>query len=279
MRNYLKLVAEIVREGEPRQDRTGVGTKALFFRQLSFDMNNGFPATTVKELKFNSVAAELAGFLQAKKSAADFRELGTKIWDANANAKSWQSSPWCKGEDDMGRVYGVQWREWRSSVGEVEVDQLRTVLDQIKMDPYSRRHCVTAWNPGELDIMCLPPCHLYFQYFVRSNYYLDVFVVMRSVDMFLGMPFDIASYALLLHLSALDVGLKPGKLHFTLGDAHVYDNHREAVSLMLSRKPKPNLPKLIIEPEVTGVDSFLSPIQSRLDGYEFHPHLKARMNP
>ena len=219
------------------------------------------------------MAAELAGFLECTESAVRMRELGTKIWDANANADYWQKKEACEGPDDLGRIYGVQWRKWIDENG-YEIDQLRNIVDRLKTNPTDRRLIVTAWNPGELDQMCLPPCHIMFQFFVRQNLYLDCDFTIRSVDLFLGGPFDIASYALLTHIVAQEVGFKPGVLTMTSKDSHIYKNHVKQVVQQLRRKPY-NLPKLILDPNAT-IDNF-HPSMARLEGYKHHPAIQADM--
>jgi len=221
MKNYLALMEKVLSQGDFRVDRTKIGTFALFGETLSFDLTKGFPAVTTKKLFFDSVKAELAGFLEATTRVERMQELGTSIW--NANAKN----------GELGKIYGYQWRKWNGYL-----DQLQTTVDQIIVNPTSRRHIVTAWNPSELDEMCLPPCHTHFQFFVRKNF-LDCIFYMRSVDIFLGMPFDIASYALLTHIVAQDTGLTPGKLTGMFADCHLYANHLEQAKIQLTRPPYP----------------------------------------
>lgn len=240
MNNYLRLLKRVLTEGSERSDRTGVGTIGLFGTNLEFDLQKGFPAVTTKQLYFKSVAAELAGFLEGTQSAARMRELGTKIWDANANAKIWQDSPYCIGPDDMGRVYGALWRDFGG------VNQLERLVNTLLFNPTDRRMVVTAWDPAEKH-QCLPPCHIFWQVYVRDGEYLDLMFYMRSVDLFLGLPFDIASYGILMHLIAKEVGLKPGKMTVNMGDSHIYLNHIEQVKLQLKRVPK-QLPTLYLDP-------------------------------
>lgn len=268
MYKYLDLMDEVLTFGVNRPDRTGIGTKALFFKKLSFDLQEGFPLITTKEMNFKSIKAELIGFLNSVESAREFRRIGTKIWDANANAEYWQKSLFCKGKDDLGRIYGTQWRNWNN-----EIDQLSNVIRSIKLDPYSRRHCVTAWNPSELHKMCLPPCHLFFQFFVE-NEELSISVIMRSVDIFLGMPFDIASYALLLSLVAKETNLKPRMLNMLFNDTHIYLNHIEQCELQLNRKPY-KLPEL--ELKCTGIDDFLFEHEVHIKNYNSHDKIIAPM--
>lgn len=268
MKSYNALLQKILKHGDERMDRTGVGTKALFGEKLVFDTTVGFPAVTTKKLFFKSVAAELAGFLEGTESAARMRELGTKIWDANANADWWQLK--VADPDYMGKVYGSQWRNFGGS----GIDQLRDVVDRIKSDPTDRRLVVTAWNPADLDDMCLPPCHIFFQFFVREEHYLDIQWYIRSVDSFLGMPFDIASYALLQHIVAQEAGLFPGYNTMISGDTHIYNNHVDQVVEQIGRKPFP-LPELALHPEAT-IDNF-EPGMVELIGYQSHESIKAEM--
>lgn len=274
MRNYLNLMKQVLTTGVDRNDRTGVGTLALFNTHLNYDLRDGFPLVTTKKLFMKSVVAELICFIKGYDDVRSFQEAGTNIWNANVSADYWQGNPSCKGEFDMGRIYGVQWRRWRKPDG-TEMDQLQEVVSRIKNDPHDRRLCVTAWNPGELNEMCLPPCHLYYQFFADGDY-LDIFVVMRSVDTFLGMPFDIASYALLLEIVARDTGLTARKLGFTFGDTHIYKNHLDAVKEQLDREPMAR-PWLILDESVKGINDFNSIDQVKIGGYEHHPSIKAEM--
>ena len=235
---YLELVKRVRDTGLIREDRTGTGTISVFGAQVTFDLREGFPATTTKRLAFKQVLGELLCFIHGKDNLDDFHKLGVKIWDANAKATNW--SPRVPG--DIGRIYGVQWRDWQGT--KCSVDQLTDLIANLKAIPYSRRHVVTAWQPAELDQMCLPPCHILFQCYV-SNGHLDLRVDMRSVDLFLGMPFDVASYAVLLSMLAQEVGLESRYLIFQLGDAHIYLNHIDQVQEMLIRKPR-KLPILVL---------------------------------
>lgn len=275
MKNYLSLMREVLDQGEPRMDRTGVGTLALFGRTLEFDLKDGFPAVTTKRLAMSQVTAELACFLRAYENLADFEALGCKIWHANATAPSWLSKARAPG--DLGRTYGVQWRRWRKTndmLGVTEVDQLREAVRLLRNESTSRRICVTAWNPGELDEMCLPPCHLYYQFYARNDGGLDCFVVMRSVDVFLGMPFDIASYALLMHIVSGQVGRVPRRLIMTFGDTHIYKNHIDQCRAQLERAPQA-LPQLLLKVGVT-IDNY-TPGDSTLVAYTPAPAIKAEM--
>lgn len=274
MRNYLDLMSYVLSSGEQRNDRTGTGTLAIFGTYLEFDLREGFPAVTTKKLAFKSVAAELAGFLEGTTSAKRMRELGTKIWDANANAGYWQSNKYCNGPDDMGRVYGAQWRSW-TNFYDWNIDQLAAAVKLITNDPTSRRIMVSAWNPGEQKQMCLPPCHYAFQFYVSNDGHLDILVHMRSVDMFLGMPFDIASYALLLHIVANQTNKVPRMLKMTFGDTHIYKNHQNQVLEQLSRIPF-ELPMLDLDTTAT-IDNF-HPSMAELIDYEYHASIKADMS-
>lgn len=264
MQNWIDLMGHIMTYGDLKENRTGIDTKAVFGTMLEHDITRNFPAVTVKKLQFNSVAAELAGFLLGVTSAADMRALGTKIWDANAH--DWSSS------DYMGRVYGSQWRDWTAP--EQSIDQLREVVDGIKKDPFSRRHLITAWNPAELQDMCLPPCHTHYQFQVTTNGYLNCAYYMRSVDTFLGMPFDIASFALLTYIVANECDLKPGRLISFFADTHLYVNHFPQVEIAMSREPLAP-PRLELHKDAT-IDNFM-PDMAKLVNYNTHGVIKAEM--
>jgi len=265
--NYQALLTDVYLRGEDRPSRTGIGTRSLFGTRLSFNLEEGFPAVTIKKLYFKSVAAELAGFLEGTESAARMRELGTKIWDANANAKTWQNNPACRGPDDMGVVYGSLWRSFHG------VDQLDRLVRTLIENPYDRRQIVTAWDPSE-SRQCLPPCHIFWQTYLREGHLLDLQFYMRSVDLFLGLPFDIASYALLMHIIAQQVDLGVGRLTIIMGDTHIYHSHFEQVELVLWRKPY-KLPRLDLC-ESASIDNF-HPDMARLVDYEHHPAVEAPM--
>jgi thymidylate synthase len=280
MKNYNSLLKEIMENGSDRKGRNGM-TRGVFTRELRFKMNDGFPATTTKKLAFRSVAAELFWFMSGSNDNKILQRLGCEIWTANANADYWK--PKAKFDGDLGRVYGVQWRFWKKPNGET-VDQLQNVIDKIKKDPNDRRLIVTAWNPGEIDEMALPPCHMMFQFFV-TNEKLSLHMFQRSCDMFLGVPFNIASYALLLHLIAQMTELEPDELILTLGDAHIYEDHFDAVKEQLSREPF-KLPNLWINPKIKSLkDIDVTNLHKpedvtelvRLENYEFHPAIKAKM--
>lgn len=288
MRQYLEALNYILEKGVDRPDRTGVGTRAIFGMQLRYNMEDGFPAVTTKKLAFNSVKGELLWFLSGSSDIKELQKLGCHIWDANAKAPYWK--PKAKFEGDVGRIYGVQWRRWRVEGPETSrhpragkalgkesgktIDQLSRVIERIKTDPYDRRLIVTAWNPGDLDQMVLPPCHMIFQFFVAEGK-LSLHMYQRSCDMFLGVPFNIASYSLLLHMAAQVTNLKPGDFVHTLGDAHIYLNHFEQVKKQLARKPFP-LPKLWLNPEIKNIDDFKMQDIKLID-YQHHEPIRAEM--
>ena len=264
-------------EGVDRDGRNG-GTRALFAIQMRFPMSEGFPAVTTKKLAFKAVKSELLWFLAAKgKERASDEELKAlnqserTIWTDNAEADYWKPKSQFKG--DLGRVYGIQWRNWKKPDGST-VDQIAQLVENLKNKPNDRRHIVTAWNPGELDDMALPPCHMFFQCFV-ANGTLSLHMVQRSCDMFLGVPFNIASYSLLLHMLAQVTGLKPGECILTLQDAHIYHEHYDAVNEQLAREPMP-LCQLWLNPEIKEIDGF-GMDDIRLENYVSHPSIKAKM--
>lgn len=271
MQNYLDLLRKILTHGNRRLDRTGVGTTALFTEVLEYDLQQGFPLVTTKRVPFNLIKAELLWFLSGSSDVRELQKLGCHIWDANAEAPYWK--PKAKFEGDLGRVYGVQWRTWTKPDGS-PLDQFEHLLKCLKGNRADRRMLVSAWNPGELDQMALPPCHMFFQCFVRDDI-LDLTMYQRSCDMFLGVPFNIASYALLQQMLAQVSGLKAGTLKLILGDAHIYDNHREQVEEQLSRRPR-ELPFVSLNPDVKNLDDFtMSDIL--LANYFPLPAIKAEM--
>lgn len=273
MKQYVKLLENVLNHGDPRMDRTGVGTLALFHQTLKLDVSHGFPAVTVKKLAFQTCMKELSWMLKGTRDISSMQEDGCHIWDGNAEANYWQGNPECIGSTDAGRIYGVQWRGWKDKYG--EIDQLRDVVNRIKTNPGDRRLVVSAWNPGELDQMCLPPCHMFYQFFVREGKYLDCAVYMRSVDVVLGLPFDIASYAMLMTIVANECNLKASRLYWTLGDTHIYNNHIEAAHQMILRKPF-QAPKVRYDADIT-IDNF-EYFNVRLENYNHHPAIEAELN-
>lgn len=281
MLTYLDALERVMTEGTDRPDRTGTGTRSLFGMQMEFDLTKGFPAVTTKKLAFKQVVGELLGFVRGIDNAAEFRELGCTIWDENAAAPYWQDSPECKGVDDLGRIYGVQWRRWKMDILEYgasyEFDQLSDVIERIKIDPYDRRLIVSAWNAAEIadNRMALPPCHVMFQFYVRPKEgLLDLKMYQRSADMFLGVPFNIASYSLLLHIVAHLTGYKAGRFIHTLGDAHIYSNHFGQVEEQLGRTCY-NSPEICINHKEKLED--YTPSDFELINYRHWPALRAPM--
>ncbi|MBI2660142.1 thymidylate synthase [Candidatus Woesearchaeota archaeon] len=279
MKQYLDALRYVLENGADRQSRTGISTRAVFGMQLRFSMEDGFPAVTTKKLAWNSVASELLWFMEGSGDERRLAEIlyGTRdeskktIWTANADADYWKLKAKFKG--DLGRVYGVQWRKWKSSDGK-EIDQLAEAIKMLKENPASRRIIVNAWNPGEIEQMALPPCHTFFQFFV-ANDKLSLQMYQRSCDMFLGVPFNIASYSLLLHMVAQVTNMKPYEFIHTLGDAHIYHNHFAQVKEQLARKPF-QLPKLWLNSEIKNIDGFTME-DIKLENYQFHPAIKAEM--
>ena len=271
MRQYLDALRAVMEQGVDRPDRTGTGTRALFGLQMRYPMSDGFPIVTTKRVPFEAVKAELLWFISGSDDVGDLRRLGTRIWDENADAPYWK--PKARFAGDVGRIYGVQWRHWRAPGGR-EIDQLAEAIRLLKEDPYSRRIVVNAWNPGELDEMALPPCHAFFQFFV-SRGRLSLQMYQRSCDMFLGVPFNISSYSLLLHMVAQITGLEPDEFVHTFGDAHVYQSHFEQVREQLTRQPLP-LPRLALNGEVKEIDAF-GMSDATLVGYQSHAAIKAKM--
>ncbi len=278
MKIYNDVLARILEEGHDRQTRNAM-TRALFAIQMRFNLEDGFPAVTTKKLAFKGVKSELLWFLQAggdkdRMNDNDLKKLvgkDTTIWTANAESDYWK--PKAQSEGDLGRVYGVQWRKWKKPDG-TTVDQIANVINKIKTDPYDRRLLVTAFNPGEMDDMALPPCHMMFQFFVDGDK-LSLHMIQRSCDMFLGVPFNIASYALLLAMVAQVTGKKAHECILTLNDAHIYHEHFDAVKEQLSRKPYPP-PTLWLNPEITDIDAFTMD-DIKLENYQHHEPIKAEM--
>lgn len=275
MKQYLDVLKDILEHGADKSNRTGVDARALFLQPMRFDLRAGFPAVTTKKLALKSVKAELLWFLEGSSDDNRLKELmgsNQTIWTANAQAEYWK--PKARFDGDLGRIYGVQWRSWRAPDGR-EIDQLAQVIERIKKEPHDRRLIVTAWNPGELDRMALPPCHMFYQFFVSPQNELSLAMYQRSCDMFLGVPFNIASYALLLHMVAQATNLKPYELITVLGDAHIYHNHFNQAREQLSREPLP-LPKLWLNPAVTDIDKFTMDDIKFVD-YKYYPPIKAEM--
>jgi len=276
--DYLDLCEYILEKGIETTDRTGVGTLSLFGEQLRFDLTAGFPAITTKKLAWRSVVAELIWFIEGSCDERRLTEIqfGTRdeskktIWTANATADYWV--PKARFSGDLGRIYGVQWRKWKNSYGE-ETDQLENLIKGLKEDPNSRRHIISAWNPGELDKMALPPCHAFMQFYLRNNV-LSCQMYQRSADVFLGVPFNIASYALLTHLIAKEIGADVGELILTFGDVHIYKNHIDAVKEQMTRKPY-DFPTL----DISNVNSLYSVTvdDCKLVNYESYATIKADM--
>jgi len=288
MRQYHELMDRVLREGIDKSDRTGTGTRSVFGHQMRFDLSEGFPLVTTKKLHLKSILHELIWFISGDTNIRYLCQNGVRIWD------DWPFATYAKSADydgidlkefaariaddaefaakwgNLGPVYGYQWRFWPGPHG--PVDQLRDVLEGIRRNPDGRRHIVSAWNPGYIDQMALPPCHAFFQFYVADGK-LSCQLYQRSADIFLGVPFNIASYALLVHMMAQDLGLGVGDFVHTLGDAHIYSNHLEQVQLQLSREPRA-LPTLKLNPSVTSLFDFRYE-DVELVGYDPHPHIPA----
>jgi len=258
MKQYLDLLDRVLAEGVTKEDRTGTGTRSIFGHQMRFSMEEGFPLLTTKKLHLKSILYELLWFLQGDTHVGYLQEHGVRIWNE-----------WADDKGDLGHIYGYQWRSWPDYQGG-SIDQISRAVEQILHTPDSRRIIVSAWNVGDLDNMNLPPCHTFFQYYVAEGR-LSLQMYQRSADIFLGVPFNIASYALLLLMTAQVTGLRPGEFIHTLGDAHIYSNHLDQVKLQLSRQPRP-LPTLAINAEVKSIFDFTYD-DFRLLGYEPHPHI------
>lgn len=259
MKQYLELINRVLTEGVDRPDRTGTGTRSVFGHQMRFDLGEGFPLLTTKKLHLKSIIYELLWFLRGDTNVAYLQEHGVRIWNE-----------WADADGNLGPVYGSQWRSWPDGNGGV-IDQITQAVDTIKNDPSSRRIIVSAWNVAQLPEMHLAPCHAMFQFYVADGR-LSMQLYQRSADIFLGVPFNIASYALLLQMVAQVTGLKPGHFVHTLGDAHIYHNHMDQVKLQLTREPR-QLPKMIINPEVKSIFDF-DYSDFTLEGYDPHPHIK-----
>jgi thymidylate synthase len=285
---YLNALKQVLEDGEDRPDRTGVGTKSVFGLQMRFDLAEGFPAVTTKKLAWRACVSELLWFIEGSGDENRLKEIlhGDRysekktIWTDNAKADYWTKKRLQRHPGDLGRVYGVQWRRWRAPLVRINkvvlqnCDQLLSLIEGIKADPYSRRHIITAWNPGELELMALPPCHMMAQFYV-NNGKLSCQMYQRSADMFLGVPFNIASYALFTHMIAQVCNLDVGELIITIGDAHIYSNHIEQVTEQLKRKPLP-LPTLKLNPEIEVITNFDMKDVELVD-YQSHDAIAAPM--
>ncbi len=263
MRQYLDLLTHLLETGNERSDRTGTGTISRFGYQMRFNLAEGFPVVTTKKLHLKSIIHELLWFLNGDTNVKYLQDNGVKIWNE-----------WAGDDGELGPVYGHQWRSWSASDGR-EIDQISQLIEQIKSNPSSRRLIVSAWNVGDIDRMKLPPCHLLFQFYVNDGK-LSCQLYQRSADVFLGVPFNIASYALLTLMVAQVTGLQPGDFVHTFGDAHIYNNHLDQVRLQLSREPYP-LPQMKINPEVKSIFDFKFE-DFELINYQAHPHIKGEVS-
>lgn len=262
MKQYLELMRHIKEHGSERMDRTGTGISSVFGYQMRFDLQEGFPMVTTKKVHWKSVVYELLWFLQGNTNVKYLQDNGVRIWNE-----------WADEQGELGPVYGKQWRRWESNDGQV-IDQIQTVIDTIKTDPHSRRLIVNAWNVGEVKQMALPPCHLLFQFFVADGK-LSCQLYQRSCDVFLGLPFNIASYALLTHMIAQQCGLEVGDFVWTGGDVHLYSNHSEQTELQLTREPYA-LPRLLIKRQPDSINDYLFD-DFELENYQSHPLIKGRV--
>ena len=260
MKQYLDLLRDALENGFERGDRTGTGTRAVFGRQMRFNLEDGFPMVTTKKLHLRSIIVELLWFLKGDTNIRYLKENGVSIWDE-----------WADENGDLGPVYGKQWRSWAAPDGRT-IDQIQWVLDEIRTNPNSRRLIVSAWNPADVNEMALPPCHCLFQFNVMNGK-LNCQLYQRSADIFLGVPFNIASYALLTLMMARATGLKPGEFVHTFGDAHLYLNHVEQAELQLSREPLP-LPTMVMNPDKTDLFGWEYE-DFRVENYQAHAHIKA----
>jgi thymidylate synthase len=262
MKQYLDLMKHVMDNGTAKTDRTGTGTKSVFGYQMRFDLANGFPCVTTKKLHLKSIIHEILWFLKGETNIKYLNENGVKIWDE-----------WADENGDLGHIYGYQWRSWPTPDGK-HIDQIQKVIEQLKETPNSRRIIVSAWNVSEIESMALPPCHTFFQFYVANNK-LSCQLYQRSADIFLGVPFNIASYALLTMMMAQVCNLEVGEFIHTLGDAHIYSNHFDQTKLQLSREPK-ILPKMIINKNVKNIFDFTFD-DFDLTDYQSHPHIKGKV--
>ena len=260
MRAYLDLLRLVLEEGKYKSDRTGTGTTSVFGAQARFSLRNGFPLLTTKKLHLKSILHELLWFLRGETNVRSLQEAGVSIWNE-----------WADADGNLGRVYGAQWCDWRTPDGR-SINQIDQVIEQIRSNPDSRRLIVSAWNPGEIETMKLPPCHLLFQFYVHEGV-LSCQLYQRSADLFLGVPFNIASYAMLTMMVAQVCGLQPGDFVHTFGDLHLYSNHMEQVKEQLSREPRP-LPTMTLNPAVKNIHDFKYE-DFTLSNYDPHPAIKA----
>jgi thymidylate synthase len=263
MKQYLDLLERVIEEGYKKEDRTGTGTISVFGHQMRFDLSEGFPLLTTKKLHMKSIIHELLWFLKGSTNVKYLQDNGVRIWNE-----------WAKEDGELGPVYGYQWRSWADYHGG-HIDQIKEVIESIKTNPDSRRHIVSAWNVAAIDDMQLPPCHILFQFYVADGK-LSCQLYQRSADIFLGVPFNIASYAILTMMVAQVCGLKPGTFVHTLGDAHIYLNHLDQVKQQLTREPK-SLPQLMINPDRKCIDEFVYE-DFELVNYDAHPHIKGAIS-
>ena len=259
MQQYLSLLQRVLEEGVHKEDRTGTGTYSVFGHQMRFKLSEGFPLVTTKKLHLKSIIHELLWFLKGSTNVKYLQDNNVRIWN-----------DWAKEDGELGPIYGYQWRSW-PDYKNGNIDQIKQVIDSIKNNPDSRRHLVSAWNVGQIDEMRLPPCHILFQFYVAQGR-LSCQLYQRSADLFLGVPFNIASYALLTMMMTKATGLQLGDFVHTLGDAHIYSNHIEQVKLQLTREPRP-LPTMTINPDISNIDDFKFE-DFALTGYDPHPHIK-----
>ena len=263
MRQYKELLKRVLDEGVKKEDRTGTGTISVFGHQMRFDLQDGFPLLTTKKLHLKSIIHELLWFIKGSTNVKYLQDNGVRIWNE-----------WAREDGELGPIYGYQWRSWPDYKGG-HIDQLQQVIDSIQSNPDSRRHIVSAWNVGQLDEMELPPCHILFQFYVADGK-LSCQLYQRSADIFLGVPFNIASYALLTMMVAQVTNLEPGDFVHTLGDAHIYLNHIDQVKLQLTRAPR-HLPTMTINPDVKRIDDFRYE-DFVLSNYDPHPHIKGKIS-
>jgi thymidylate synthase len=251
----------VLEEGETRPDRTGTGTRSLFGHQMRFDLGDGFPLLTNRKIHTRAVIHELLWFIKGETNIKYLKDNNVSIWDE-----------WADSEGNLGPVYGKQWRRWEGPDGKV-IDQLKGVIDQIQRDPHSRRHIVSAWNVADIPQMALAPCHVMFQFYVSQSGKLSCQLYQRSADLFLGVPFNVASYAILTHMIAQVCDLRPGDFIHTIGDAHLYENHLDQAKLLLERDPRP-LPTLALNPNIRNIDDFTFE-DIAIENYDPHPAIKA----